>query len=59
LDEGLPEEFWRELEHYPRVDHDDALDATAGAVELALQAARRGIGETLAVVPRRAKPSAY
>ncbi len=59
LDEGLPEEFWRELAHYPRVDHDDALDATAGAVELALQAARRAKGEPLAVAERRRRTSSY
>lgn len=36
LAEDLDEEFWRELESYPNTAHDDALDAAAGAVELAL-----------------------
>lgn len=31
----LDEEFWEELANYPRARHDDALDALAGAVELA------------------------
>lgn len=35
LSAGLDEEFWDELQAYPRSDHDDALDATAGAVQLA------------------------
>ncbi|MBX3728568.1 MAG: hypothetical protein KF858_05235 [Candidatus Sumerlaeia bacterium] len=35
LAEDLPEEFWIELARYPRTEHDDALDALAGAVELA------------------------
>lgn len=39
LAETLPEEFWREFQDFPRVQHDDALDALAGAVELALRSA--------------------
>lgn len=35
LSPGLDEEFWVELANHPRSDHDDALDALAGAVELA------------------------
>lgn len=35
LSPSLPEEFWEELANFPRVAHDDALDALAGAVELA------------------------
>lgn len=35
---GLDEEFWEELSTWPRCRHDDALDAAAGAVELALSA---------------------
>lgn len=35
LSPALPEEFWSELQSYPRTAHDDALDAVAGAVELA------------------------
>lgn len=42
LAESLPEEFWRELQDFPRVEHDDALDALAEAVELALQSGGRG-----------------
>lgn len=42
LAEGLPEEFWDELARYPRVQHDDALDAAAGAVELALAWSAKG-----------------
>ncbi|MDK2973598.1 MAG: hypothetical protein PWP23_3353 [Candidatus Sumerlaeota bacterium] len=41
LSEELPEEFWTELAAYPRCEHDDALDAVAGAVELARQASAR------------------
>lgn len=33
LCETLPEEFWRELEEFPRTAHDDALDSLAAAVE--------------------------
>ncbi len=39
LSDTLPEEFHTELSRYPRSVHDDALDATAGAVDLALQGA--------------------
>jgi len=35
LSPSLDEEFWIELSRYPRTEHDDALDAAAGAVELA------------------------
>jgi predicted phage terminase large subunit-like protein len=35
LGEGLDEELWEELRTWPRSTHDDALDAIAGAVELA------------------------
>lgn len=35
LAEGLDEELWEELLAWPRSTHDDALDAVAGAVELA------------------------
>lgn len=35
---GLAEEFWEEFAAYPGCEHDDALDAAAGAVELALAA---------------------
>lgn len=41
LAEGLDEEFWDELARYPRVAHDDALDAAAGVMELATQWAAR------------------
>ena len=30
----LPEEFWRQLEAFPRARHDDGLDAVEGAVTL-------------------------
>ncbi len=39
---NLDEEFWEELTTWPRCRHDDALDAAAGAVELALSHARDG-----------------
>lgn len=35
LSPSLDEEFWIELARFPRTEHDDALDAAAGAVELA------------------------
>lgn len=35
LSANLDEEFWEELAAWPRGDHDDALDAAAGAVQLA------------------------
>ena len=35
FDDSLPEEFWRELQAFPGGDHDDALDALEGAVDLA------------------------
>jgi len=35
LGEGLDEELWEELRAWPRSAHDDALDALAGAVEIA------------------------
>lgn len=37
----LDEEFWEELATYPRSAHDDALDALAGAVGLALGGATK------------------
>lgn len=40
LSEDLPDEFWRELQDFPHVQHDDALDASAGAVELAMKSVR-------------------
>ncbi|CAN5435713.1 hypothetical protein BH09SUM1_BH09SUM1_17810 [soil metagenome] len=40
----LDEEFWEELSNYPRCTHDDALDAAAGAIELART--RHGSGES-------------
>lgn len=46
----LDEEFWEELANYPRSRHDDALDAVAGAVDLALRG--EGKGSLLKVVPR-------
>lgn len=36
LSPGLDEEFWEEFSSYPRSEHDDALDAAAGALALAL-----------------------
>jgi predicted phage terminase large subunit-like protein len=39
----LPDEFWIEAEQFPHSEHDDALDALAAAVELALPP--RGTGE--------------
>jgi predicted phage terminase large subunit-like protein len=41
LSPALPEEFWEQLANFPRVAHDDALDALAGAVELARGASGR------------------
>ncbi len=56
LSPGLDEEFWIELANHPRIEHDDALDALAGAVHLArgessprrgtLDTARRGTPRT-------------
>jgi len=34
LSASLPELFWRQLESFPRCEHDDALDALEGAVSL-------------------------
>ncbi len=42
LSGALDEEFWEELQGYPRCDHDDALDAAAGAVQLAREHGHRG-----------------
>ncbi len=52
LADTLPEEFRTELARYPRCDHDDALDAVAGAVEIAMQ--RAGLDETTTLnrIPR-------
>lgn len=36
LSPGLDEEFWEELANYPSTAHDDALDAAASAVSIAL-----------------------
>jgi len=50
----LPEEFWRELQAFPRGDHDDALDALEGAVSLARRFAASAARPALA--PRGAGP---
>lgn len=57
LADNLPEEFWRELHTWPRSEHDDALDAVAGAVELA-QGLLSGRAAA-AVVGRRGQRGAY
>lgn len=49
LSPALPEEFWEEIANYPNTLHDDALDAAAGAIELARQ--RHAI-TTIASTPR-------
>ncbi len=54
----LDEEFWEELDNYPRVRHDDALDAAAGAVELA-QAAGATTGWERAETPIRNKTRGF
>ncbi len=41
---NLDEEFWEELANYPRSSHDDALDAVAGAVQLARERGARAFG---------------
>lgn len=51
LAEDLPEELWIELARYPHSEHDDALDALAGAVELANTWGPRA--GTLAITPAR------
>ncbi|MDX2176730.1 MAG: hypothetical protein SF028_09670 [Candidatus Sumerlaeia bacterium] len=51
----LDEEFWEELAQFPRSRHDDALDALAGAVELARCAEAPRIADAL-TQGRRASP---
>ncbi|MCC6545558.1 hypothetical protein IT570_00195 [Candidatus Sumerlaeota bacterium] len=60
LSPDLDEEFWEELSNWPRTQHDDALDAAAGAVELAMSHAARGGGDWEAVPSRsRARTSSF
>jgi len=49
LADTLPEEFWTELSRWPKCDHDDALDAAAGAMELATEGVP---GDTAADIDR-------
>lgn len=61
LAEDLPEEFWTQLGDFPRARHDDALDAAAGAADLAVEASRAGSEGARRVARReaRADPGAY
>lgn len=59
LCENLPEEFWSELAAYPRVPHDDALDAVAGAVELALNAKIQGTEKKTTTVKRKKRRETF
>ena len=60
LSPDLDEEFWEELANWPRTRHDDALDAVAGAIELAMNCATRTNNDWEAGQPRsKARTSKY
>jgi predicted phage terminase large subunit-like protein len=57
LGSNLPAELFEELEQYPQSAHDDALDALAGAVELARSHAAVTGGTSLEAIGQRGRGS--